>query len=121
MPFGPPQFRMNRGTALKWLDALRQTDWQFDPGQLSFNGPQGVYGTPEGLLARFLDPSPVTGWDGVSHIYNGAQFYLSDAARKRAKVQGRMPEFRSFADAIAAIENMVDHYAQTAEPRKDHK
>jgi hypothetical protein len=56
---GPIQYRVNRGTAIKWLSLLENPSWEFDCAQLSFVGTNGqTYGSPEGLLASISLPNP---------------------------------------------------------------
>jgi len=104
---GPPQYRINRGTALKWIDAMANTEWKFDPAQLSFCWDGEIYGSPEGILASIAEPNPALAWDGMSHLYDGEQFVLSNELRKRLKVKGTLPYFESFLDAKISIEYML--------------
>ena len=104
------QFRLNRGTAKKWRQALLDTDWVFDPTQLSFMFDGRVYGSPEGILARIVEPEPKFAWDGASHLYDKAQFYITHGMALSLKLKGTLPEFSSFADAIHAIDEMATHH-----------
>lgn len=107
--FGPAPFRLNKGTALKFIKVLEETDWTFDPCQLSFEVDGVTYGSPEGLLARIVEPSPKLAWDGLSHMYDGEQFYLTDNLKKRLKFRGSIPETYNFNDVKRLVEYMLDH------------
>ena len=108
---GPIQFRLNQGTAKKWRALLEGPPWQFDSAQLSFDGPDGkTYGSPEGLLARIACPEPDKAWDGVSHLYDGEQFYLSSGMAGRLKLRGTLPEFASFGAALWWLDQMAAHH-----------
>ena len=79
---------MQRGTALKWADALRSTDAHYAKGQLGYTIGQTRYLSPMGVLADFLDPNGWTlGWDGVSLLWRGSQFVLPADARKSCKMK----------------------------------
>jgi hypothetical protein len=108
---GPIQYRVNRGTALKWLSLLENPPWEFDCAQLSFVGRDGeVHGSPEGLLAAIACPNPTWAWDETSHLYDGEQFYLSAELRKRLKVKGAIPDFYSFTEAANSVKQMLSHF-----------
>lgn len=107
---GPPQFRLNQGTAKKWRALLATTDWRFDAGQLSFAAGKDTYGSPEGLLASIAQPVPATAWDGASHLYDGSQFYITDAMKRRLKLRGTLPEFESFGHALWYLDQMAAHH-----------
>lgn len=108
---GPVQFRLNQGTAKKWRAALIETDWLFDPSQLSYSRPDGyVYGCQSGILAEIADQNPATGWDGHSRLYDGEQFYISTQSAKRLKLQGSLPDFEGFDDAVYWVDTMASHH-----------
>lgn len=108
---GPLQYRINRGTALKWIQSMRSTEWLHDGAQLSYMGPDDVtYGSAEGVLAAIAEPNPSVAWDGVSHRYDGQQFFLSNGLKKRLKVKGTLPDFESFDKAIESAEEMLAHF-----------
>jgi len=108
---GPMQYRVNRGTAIKWLALLENPPWEFDCAQLSFVGIDGeVHGSPEGLLAAIACPNPTWAWDETSHLYDGEQFYLSVELRKRLKVKGILPEFSSWSEAAISVKQMLSHF-----------
>lgn len=79
---------MNRGTALKWADALETTQVGYDSAQLGYISEGKRHLCPLGVLADFLDPD---GWevahDGVSLLWHGEQFQLPKSARKRCKMK----------------------------------
>jgi hypothetical protein len=109
---GPIQYRINRGTAIKWLYLLENPPWGFDSAQLSFVGTdEQTYGSPEGLLASIALPNPTIAWDGMSHLYDGEQFYLSVELRKRLKVKGTIPDFYSFSEAANSVKLMLSHFS----------
>ena len=108
---GPIQYRINRGTAIKWLALLENPPWKFDCAQLSFvGGDGGVYGSPEGLLAAIACPNPTWAWDETSHLYDGEQFCLSAELRKRLKVKGTIPDFSSWSEAAVSVKQMLSHF-----------
>lgn len=106
---GPIPFKINKGTALKFIKALEETDWIFDPCQLSFEAGGKVYGSPEGILAKIAEPNPTLAWDGVSHLYDGEQFYLTDNLKKRLKFKGTIPETYNFVETAELVRYMLDH------------
>lgn len=109
--YGPSQFRLNQGTAKKWRVLLRNTTDTFDSGQLSFTGPDGnVYSSPEGLMASIAEPNPAVAWDGVSLLYDGEQFFISQQLAKRLKLRGTLPDFKSFAHALFLLDHMAAHH-----------
>lgn len=101
MMFGPPSYRINKGTCLKWIEMMENTNWCFDPAQLSFIIGAQIYGSPEGILASLAEPEPKLAWDRVSHLYGDSQFKLTLDLCKRLKVKGSLPEFTSFEAAIS--------------------
>lgn len=109
--YGPIPFRLNQGTAKTWRALLENPPWRFDPAQLSFVGSEGdTWGSPEGLLASIAYPEPETAWDGVSHLYDGAQFHLSPHVAARLKLRGTLPEFASFEHALWYLDEMAAHH-----------
>ena len=109
--YGPIQFRLNQGTAKLWRTLLINTGWKYDCGQLSFSGPEGVFGSAEGLLASIAEPTPATAWDGVSHLYDGEQFFISVNLAKRLKLRGTLPDFKSFECALVCLDEMAAHHS----------
>lgn len=107
---GPIPFRLNQGTARKWRSLLVNTPWAFDAGQLSFKVGGKIYGSPEGLLASIACPEPDLAWDGVSHLYEGAQFFLTPAQSERLKLRGTLPDFPTFDAAISMLDEMAAHH-----------
>lgn len=79
---------MNRGSALKWIEELENTNWKYEPSQLRFNIDGQPYGNAHGILANFLNPGgwKVT-WDGISYTMSGNQFELTSDMRKRVKMK----------------------------------
>lgn len=104
---------MQQGVALKWADALRSTDASYDASQFGFEAGGKTYRCPFGVLFDAVAPDGWSiGWDGVSHVWNGAQFSVpaSFAARNKMKTDGsaaqsafeRMRSFREAADYVLA-------------------
>lgn len=107
--YGPLQFKINRGTGLKWLDLMENTDWVFEGSQLSFEFDGKTFGSPEGILASIVYGKEVTlSWDGSSHLYAGNQFYIDSEGLKRLKVKGKIPEFDSFEEAKSYLKDVLD-------------
>ena len=81
---------MNRGTALKWFDAIKSGKYEFGRGALRTNEKCFcIYG----VLADFLDPS---GWaKNALGIYewHGEVNFLPEAWRKRCKMKSLAGEF----------------------------
>lgn len=48
---------MNRGSALKWVQAMRETSHSFDNSQLGFEFSDGFCFSPIGILCEFVDPT----------------------------------------------------------------
>lgn len=108
--FGPPQFRINRGTSLKWINLLSSTQWICDPAQLSYIIDDVIYGSAEGLLASIAEPEPKLAWDGVTHLYDNSQFSISLSMAKSLKLKGFIPEYSSFEQALVHIQWSIDQF-----------
>lgn len=104
----PQPFTMNRGTAKKLVAMLRDFAWEHEPAQLGFDGFRNV----EGVLCELIRSPKSIAWDGVSILYDGAQFFLPDSARKSAKMKGKLPEFPSFETAAWTIEAVMGSRAE---------
>ena len=66
---------MNRGSALKWVTALRKTKASYDPGQLRFNANGVLYMSAFGVLCDMINPdSWKLEYDGVSYSFEGLIF-----------------------------------------------
>lgn len=79
---------MNRGSALKWIEALETTDWVYDCCQLRFDAHGVTYGSAFGVLANFLDPEGwQRDWDLVSYTWHGSKFEPTTDALKRVKMK----------------------------------
>lgn len=79
---------MNRGSALKWITALQETDWEYEPSQLCFVVEDKTYGSAHGVLANFLDPNGWDeAWDEVTRTWHGMQFVLDAKTMKRVKMK----------------------------------
>lgn len=109
--YGPPQFRLNRGTAKKWRELLLNNTFYYDPAQLSYiDSNNNIYYNAEGLLASIVQPIPDIAWDGVSHLYDGKQFYLSMMIKDKIKLRGTLPDFSSFDHALWYLEQVIKHF-----------
>ena len=105
----PQPFTLNRGTAVKWIAALRSGQWLCDSAQLGYYGPDGaVYRSPEGVLCETVRAPQTTAWDGVSVLFNGAQFFASESVYAAAKARGRFPEWPTFERAAVVLEHWLE-------------
>ena len=94
---------MQRGTTLKWLDALKLADKKviYDSSQLRYVIGSDTYMCPFGVLLDTIDCSKWRQtWDGVSFLWDGSQFSLPSDFRQRAKM--KTDDF----DAMIAFEKM---------------
>ena len=105
---------MNRGSALKWIDALGAARAKFTTSQLSFVEPSDeIHYCPIGVLANFLAPNDWTlAWDKCSQLMHGQQFFLPSDLLQKVKAKTNLNAFtqcHSFADAAKFVR---DNYKQ---------
>ena len=102
---------MQRGTALKWIDALEIADGsvKYDNAQLRYVISGVVFMCPFGVILDTIDNSKwCPAWDGVSFLWDGSQFSVPTEFQKRAKMK------TDGFDAMAAFETMHT-FAEAAE------
>lgn len=80
---------MNRGTALKWVDALRNTEHHFDNSQLMFHSRYGTMASPLGILCEFLDPAGFVDTGVCGLAWHGAVFYMPGPWLVKCKSTGK--------------------------------
>lgn len=79
---------MQRGTAIKWIQALNATKSVYDSSQLGYVVKGTTFLDPFGVLfMTFPKESYKIGWDGVSYIFQGEQFKVPLDFRKRSKMK----------------------------------
>lgn len=80
---------MNRGTSLKWVEALRNTEHHFDNSQLMFPSCFGVMASPLGILCEFLDPDGFVNTGVCGFSWHGASFYMPEPWLVKCKSTGK--------------------------------
>ena len=80
---------MNRGTALKWIDALRSTEHHFDNSQLMFHSRYGIMASPLGVLCEFLDPAGFMDTGICGFAWHGQTFYMPEPWLVKCKSTGK--------------------------------
>jgi len=79
---------MNRGTALKWAEAMEAETAIYDNSQLGFSGPYNrTFRSPLGVLATFFDPNGWTDHPLHLEVWHGEVFKLSAEWIKRGKIK----------------------------------
>lgn len=79
---------MNKGTALKWMEALKNVQCEFDNSQLGFRSNYQIFMSPLGVLVDFLEPHK---WyfDDLNFIeIEKSIFTLPTDLQKKAKIKG---------------------------------
>jgi hypothetical protein len=105
----PQPFSINKGTTRKWIDLLRNNNYKFDPSQLGFTDSDGVeYRNVEGVLCEVVRSPKTMGWDKLSTLFDGEQFFAPKSALKAAKMNGKFPEWKSFEIAAEVLEYYLD-------------
>lgn len=94
---------MNRGTAIKWLDCIKTTSFDFGNGQLRYEN----YCDPLGVLAHFLDPN---GWqdDYIGMSWHGEKFKLPAFALKQCKIKTPFLEFETDNGRKVSLVDIID-------------
>jgi len=79
---------MKQGPLLKWIEEIKATDRKYDPSQMSFSGPSGLYGDAFGVLMDSISKEEWEDcWDDISHGWNGMVFTPSQEFCKRNKIK----------------------------------
>lgn len=81
---------MNKGTAKKWIECLKECEYLFDNTQLGFvDGVTGLYYmSPLGVLCEFLDPGGFIDKD-FGREWHGELFTLPEVWMKKAKIKSK--------------------------------
>lgn len=104
---------MKRGTALKWMEALKVADamYKYDNSQFGYTSPDGEYRSPVGVLLESVCPDMRNvAWDQCSYTWFSEQFFLSENFKKRNKVKSEdlndwFEQNKSFASCVKLVED----------------
>ena len=102
---------MNKGTAIKWMERLRESEHLFDNTQLGFvDYRTGLhFMSPLGVLCEFLDPTGFVDKD-FGREWHGEMFTLPETWMKRAKIKSKWLDHQN-EDGAITFYDAIDNYA----------